>query len=82
MRSLGKLRREAGLSPIRLGAKEGLAMINGTQFITSLGSGRAGYFTNAQVTRNLFRSDHFLEMCGFMGRYMFFGENISIWYVL
>jgi len=28
----------SGLSPIRLAAKEGLAMINGTQFITSLGA--------------------------------------------
>ena len=28
----------AGLSPIRFGLKEGLAMINGTEFITALGS--------------------------------------------
>jgi histidine ammonia-lyase len=30
--------RDHGLTPIDLGAKEGLAMINGTQFITSLGA--------------------------------------------
>jgi len=30
--------RQAGLSPIRLAAKEGLALINGTQFMTAIGS--------------------------------------------
>jgi histidine ammonia-lyase len=33
-----KVLHEHGLTPIDLGAKEGLAMINGTQFITSLGA--------------------------------------------
>ncbi len=30
--------RSAGMKPIRLGAKEGLALINGTQFMTALGT--------------------------------------------
>ncbi len=30
--------REAGIKPIRLGAKEGLALINGTQFMAALGT--------------------------------------------
>ena len=35
--SLGVLR-EAGLEPVVLEAKEGLALINGTQFMTALGA--------------------------------------------
>lgn len=36
LRPAGEVFRELGLVPIELGAKEGLALINGTQFITSL----------------------------------------------
>jgi histidine ammonia-lyase len=34
----GETLRKAGLKPIRLGAKEGLALINGTQFMTAIGA--------------------------------------------
>ncbi len=34
----GEALRRVGLSPIRLGAKEGLALINGTQFMTAIGA--------------------------------------------
>lgn len=36
-RPAGQVLQEVGIAPISLGAKEGLAMINGTQFITALG---------------------------------------------
>jgi histidine ammonia-lyase len=47
--------RAVGLSPIRLGAKEGLALINGTQFMTAIG------------TLALLEAEHLADFADFAG---------------
>ncbi len=44
---------ENNITPISLGAKEGLAMINGTQFIVSLGSEAVSRSENISIAADI-----------------------------
>lgn len=59
----------AGLSPIRFGAKEGLAMINGTQFITSLASEAVERSENVAKTADCVLALTLEVLCGTVRAY-------------